>query len=142
MSPLLWLALAAMLVAAELFSGSLYLLMLSLGAVAGAGLSALGAAWSAQALCAALVAALAVIGLTRWRRTNRKTVADETQQLDIGHSLHVEHWQIEPGTKPSARARFRGAEWDVELEGTDIAPQPGSYRITALKGNRLIVRAP
>ncbi len=135
-STLWWLA-AGVLVAAELASGTFYLLMLALGCVAGAlaAHAALGA--TAQMLVAAAVGAGATLAWHVKRRQMPASAPAESNRdvnLDIGQHLHVAHW----ATDGSARASYRGASWAVRHAGSG-APQAGEQVIVALNGNELRV---
>ena len=141
---IMWLVAAGVLVALELFSGTFYLLMMALGALAGALVAALRIDLPGQMLAAALVAVAATVLLRRRRRNGPAKVAaarDPNVNQDIGQPVQVPHWDGR-----TARVMYRGALWDVELEGAaegepapGMAPGPGTYRITEVRGSRLIV---
>jgi membrane protein implicated in regulation of membrane protease activity len=139
MSGVFWWLAAGVLIVAELFSGTFYLLMIALGMIAGGLAHFMGALPHVQMGAAAVVALVAVAVLRRSRFGNRRRRTDASHDaavnLDIGATLEVEHWR-----DGRARAMYRGAQWDVELAPgeTDTAR---FYRITALDGNRLIVAA-
>jgi membrane protein implicated in regulation of membrane protease activity len=137
--PILWWVLAGTLVALELVSGTFYLLMLALGAVAGALAAHAGLQPSLQIVCAALLGALATGGwhLRRARHPRSAPAASNRDVLlDIGQTLSVDAW----GTDGTARAQYRGATWSVRFDGTG-APAPGRFRIVAVHGNELTVAA-
>ena len=132
-----WLA-AAALVAAELATGTFYLLMLALGAVAAALAAQAGLASSGQLLAAALVGGGAVAGwhLRRSRQTPPADAASNPDvNLDIGGTVHVAHWHAD-GT---ARAQYRGAGWDVRYVGSG-PPSSGDFVIQAVDGNCLLLK--
>lgn len=135
-STLWWLA-VGVLVAAELSSGSFYLLMLALGCVVGALAAHAGLAASTQMV----LAALAGSGTTAaWyvRRSRMPPSAPATSNrdvnLDIGGTVFVPAWN-EDGT---ARATYRGAAWSLRFAGSGAA-QPGDHKIVAVEGSRLAV---
>ena len=136
---LFWWLWAGMLAAAELATGTFYLLMVALGGVAG-GLAEM-AGWSRaqQYLSAALVTLIALAVLTAFKRARRRAAppldaaADRDVNLDVGQSLLVDLWQ-----GAQARAQYRGAAWDVEL-APGASAAPGRYRIVAVRGSRLVV---
>jgi len=134
-----WLA-AGALVAAELATGTFYLLMLAVGAAAGAVAAHAGLATTAQLASAALVGGGAVAA---WhlRRSRQPATAPEATNpdahLDIGATVHVPHWRAD-GT---ARVNYRGAAWDVRHVGTGL-PAPGDHVIRAIDGNRLLIERP
>lgn len=137
-STLWWLA-TGILVAAELLSGTFYLLMLALGVAAGALATHAGLPASGQIASAALVSALAVLVWYRLRRRVRATSsanANRDVNLDIGETVHVKHWDAD-GT---ARVKYRGASWAAASLGPQEAPSPGNYRIVEVRGNRLLLK--
>ncbi len=137
--PILWWVLAGTLVALELVTGTFYLLMLALGAAAGALAAHAGLAASVQVVSAALLGALATGGwhLRRARHPrSAPAAANPDVLLDIGQTLSVDAWAAD-GT---ARAQYRGAAWSVRFQGSGT-PGPGRFRIVAVHGNELTVAA-
>jgi membrane protein implicated in regulation of membrane protease activity len=131
-----WLA-AGTLVAAELFAGSFYMLMLALGCVAGALAAHLGAGYSTQVFTAALVGAgTTAVWHYRRARSPRSAPVESNRDanLDIGQTLQVPAWEGD-GT---ARVSYRGSGWSVQYRGAGT-PAPGEHVIVAVQGNRLIV---
>jgi membrane protein implicated in regulation of membrane protease activity len=132
-----WWVAAGALVAAELFVGSFYLLMLALGCVAGALAAHLGAGYSMQILAAALVGA-GTTALWHYKRARSPRSApvesNRDANLDIGQTLRVGAWEGD-GT---ARVAYRGSAWNVQYRGSGT-PLPGEHVIVAVQGNRLIV---
>lgn len=133
----LWWTAAGILVAAELSSGTFYLLMLALGMVAGALAAHAGLSEPAQFIAAAIVGGGAVVV---WRAKRKRTpgpkpgAPNRDLNLDIGSRLHVEQWRPD-GT---ARVQYRGAAWDVRYQGPG-SPAAGDFTIRALDGNCLLV---
>jgi membrane protein implicated in regulation of membrane protease activity len=137
-TPALWWSLSAVLVLMELLTGTVYLLMVSIGFVAG-GVAAYFA-WnsSAQLLVAGLVSSAATLAWHARRAKGEHTApsADKNMQMDIGGVLEVRTWD-ENG---SARVMYRGAEWSVKSSATTTTPPPtGTHRIIEVRGNTLIV---
>lgn len=135
-STLWWIA-AGVLVAAELASGSFYLLMLAIGAAAAAIAGHAGLGFNAQLLVAALVGGGAVAA---WhlRRGSRPAAVPASRNrdvnLDIGETVHVPAWDAEA----NAQVQYRGATWSAHFAGPGM-PRPGAHTIRAIEGNRLIV---
>lgn len=124
--------------ALELLTGTFYLLVLALGCVAGGLAGWAGLGLSAQIVIGAVVAVLGWAVLARWHRGRHRGIDEaRSMQLDIGESVEVTHW----GTDGHGHARYRGARWDVVLDGPvgSPAPRPGRYVIRRLDGNRLVV---
>jgi membrane protein implicated in regulation of membrane protease activity len=128
-----WLALAAALTILEIFSGTFYLLMIALGALAGAAIAWFSAGAAAQLVLAGLVGSIATLLLHRGRRNRPRPDRNPDLNLDIGQTVQVAQWQA-----GVARVSYRGALWDVELlSGADA--RPGLFVIREVRGNRLIV---
>ncbi|MBL0919333.1 MAG: NfeD family protein [Hydrogenophaga sp.] len=132
-----WWLLAGALVALELITGTFYLLMLALGAAAGAIAAHLGLPLTGQIVVAALLGAAAVAG---WYLKSRRREGDPSVRslrsvnLDVGEVIHIDQWNAD-GT---ASVKYRGASWTV-IQRPGNAPTPGAYRVTELVGNRLLV---
>jgi len=132
-----WWVVAGVLVVAELATGTFYLLMLALGAAAGAVAAQVGVGLNAQLLAAALVGggAVALWHLLRPRQAAGLPAAENRDvNLDIGEELQVSAWQPDG----SASVAYRGAQWAVRHAGNG-APQPGRHVIRRVEGNRLYV---
>ncbi len=135
-----WWFAGAGLVAAELASGTFYLLMLGLGAAAAALAAHAGLGLTGQLLVAALVGggAVAAWHLLQMRRRSRQAPAaasaNRDLNLDIGSSVHVAHWRADG----SARVNHRGAGWDARFAGSGT-PAAGDFTIRAVDGNCLLL---
>ncbi|HOL38422.1 MAG TPA: NfeD family protein [Rubrivivax sp.] len=132
-----WIA-GGVLVAAELASGTFYLLMLAVGCVAGALAGHLGLSETAQVAAAAVVGggATALWHFKRYRNPRSAPAeANRDVNIDIGQVVRVDDWQ-DDGT---ARVNYRGASWTVRHAG-DAPPQPGDHVIVAVHGSVLSVR--
>jgi membrane protein implicated in regulation of membrane protease activity len=127
---------AGALVAAELATGTFYLLMIALGMAAGAMAAHLGAGTTAQIIVAALVAGGST-ALWHWRRMRAPRSApfqsNRDVNLDVGERVRVDAWNADR----TARVSYRGAGWTAVYAG-EGAPAPGEYAIAAVEGNRLV----
>jgi membrane protein implicated in regulation of membrane protease activity len=131
-----WLVGAGILVIAELFTGTFYLLMIAIGLAVGGIAALLGASGPVQTLVAAAtgLVATSLLHRSRFGRPSRQSASrDQNVNLDIGARVAVSAWQ-----DGRARVMYRGALWDVEL-GPGALPEAGDYRIVEVQGNRLIV---
>ncbi len=140
-STLWWIA-AGLLIALELLTGTIYLLMLASALAAGAIAAHLGLDWPWQISCAAIVGFASIAigrGIRQARQSSLPAAANPELQLDIGAHIHVPEWQAD-GT---ARIPYRGSLWTVALATPDSQglPPAGHYRISAVQGNRLLVEA-
>lgn len=135
----LWWLLTATLVALELATGTFYLLMLALGAAAGAVSAHAGAGSAMQIVFGGAVAAAAVVIWSRVQGRISEKPQDAQQNrdvnLDIGERVTISAWSADKTSK----AVYRGSEWLVRYGGEDT-PGTGEFRIVALEGNRLIVK--
>lgn len=135
---MIWFALAGALVVLEMLSGTFYLLMIAIGlAIGGAGALA-GLDATLQFLLAAVTGVIATFALYRRRAGRGATAPSERNpdiNLDIGQTLSVGAWNSDGKT---ARADYRGAEWDIELEPGAQAV-PGKFVIREVRGSRLVV---
>jgi membrane protein implicated in regulation of membrane protease activity len=138
-APTLWWLAAGGLVAAELFAGSFYMLMLALGCAAGALAAHAGLGASVQTFTAAVVGA-GTTAVWHYRRARAPRSApvesNRDANLDIGQSVQVPHWEADG----SARVSYRGSAWNVAFQGPG-QPAPGEHVVVAVQGNRLIVAA-
>ncbi len=137
-SSTLWWLLAGALVAAELATGTFYLLMVALGAAAGALAAHAGVGATAQVVAAAVCAAGATAAWHFKRARSPKSAPAETNRdvnLDIGQRLLVPEWQPDG----SARVSYRGAMWSVRFEGAG-PPAAGEHIIVAVRGNEFGVQ--
>ncbi|MDO8276969.1 MAG: NfeD family protein [Burkholderiaceae bacterium] len=134
---MVWWLVAGILVAAELATGTFYLLMVAVGCVAGALAAHAGMSGTGQVVTAALLGAACTAGWHFKRaRSPRSAPAERNSDvnIDIGQTLHVEAWAAD-GT---ARVPYRGAAWSVQFEGPGT-PAPGMHVIVAVQGSQLRV---
>ncbi len=130
-----WLA-VVVLVIAEMFSGTFYLIAVAFG-LAAAGLAAyLGVAWIAQAAIAAVLCTIGVGWIYFWRKRQPNLHGQTNLAYDIGQTVHIVHWSDER----HARVSYRGAEWDAELAGKAQADAARKvWRIKDIVGSCLII---
>lgn len=131
-----WIA-AGLLVAAELASGTFYLLMLAVGACAGALATHLGLGETTQMVMAAIVGGTAVIALNRRRSRGSKAApaaSNPDMNLDIGQSVQVDAWSADG----LAQVQYRGAAWQARFIGSAPA-RSGRHVIRAVEGSCLLL---
>jgi membrane protein implicated in regulation of membrane protease activity len=132
-----WWVACGVLVAAELATGTFYLLMLALGCAAAALAAHLGAGATVQMVVAALVGGGATAAWHLNRRNHPKAEPAERNRdvnLDIGESVQVTQWNSDGST----RVQYRGAAWSARLAERGTA-EPGPHTIVAVHGNELRV---
>lgn len=128
-----WWLITGALVAAELMTGTFYLLMLAIGTVAAALAAHMGTGLTPQLVTAAVVGGLAVV-LWRQKNLRREAQVPTELHLDIGETVQVEAWDAQ-GT---AQVKHRGANWTA-ICPSGHTPSPGTHRIQAIQGSRLVL---
>ena len=129
----IWWIVTGALVALELATGTFYLLMLAVGAAAGALAALTGASLATQLTVAAVVGGVGAYLGHRWNLRHPRSAAT-IDTLDVGETVQVGQWAPD-GT---AQVRYRGAPWTAVLRPG--APQrAGSHRVTELIGSRLVL---
>ena len=132
-----WWVVAGVTVAAELMTGTFYLLMLALGLVGAALASVAGASVPTQIAIAALVGGGAVV-IWRWIQLRGQhpppAQANPDVNMDVGQIVRIDHWQPDG----SANVHYRGAQWTaIHREG--VPPTVGEHRVAEVIGSRLLV---
>ena len=133
----LWFVLAFGLLIAELLTGTFYLLMVSLGFVAGGVAAWLGATVVLQLVIGAAIgiAATLILRRTSWgmKRLQGDAAGNPDVLLDIGQVVQVTEWQ--DGT---AKVHYRGCQWDATIEPGAVE-SAGAQVIKAIRGSTLIL---
>jgi membrane protein implicated in regulation of membrane protease activity len=131
-----WFVVGFVLLIAELLTGTFYLLVLAIAAGVG-GLVALGGgSLPLQLVVAAAIGLAGSLWLRRSRAGRTSPAAEALQNLDLGQTVRVDHWSA----GRTARATYRGAQWDVELAAGE-EPLAGDFVIREIHGSRLVVSA-
>ena len=129
-----WWLLALLLLIAEMFSATYYLLAVALGFSAAGAVGYLGGAFSSQMWVAVLLCLASVAVVYSWKRRHQ-TLASNLN-YDLGQEVEVVNWR----DARHARVQYRGAEWDARiLDSVACAPTKTIWRITALQGSLLII---
>jgi membrane protein implicated in regulation of membrane protease activity len=128
----MWWIVAALLIGAELVTGTFYLLALGVAAALGGAAALLGAGEPIQFAVAGLLGVALTILAHRWRLAH--AAPPPQPPLDVGQAVRVERWNPD-GT---ARVAYRGSDWDAELAAPDIARAETMY-IVATRANVLVL---
>lgn len=129
----MWWIAGAALIAAELVSGTFYLLVIGLSLAVGGVAAWFGAAVPVQWLVAAALGLVGTMLLQRWKRG---LVASTPPQkgLDIGQMVQVQSW----GPAGTARVAYRGSTWDAEVATLDT-PHTKTMYIAGMRGSVLLL---
>jgi membrane protein implicated in regulation of membrane protease activity len=133
----LWWLMTGAAVAAELMTGTFYLLMLAIGLAAGALAAHTGASVAVQFLVAAAIGGGAVVACYLFRKQSpgaQPAASNRDVNLDVGEVVQVDAWNPD-GT---AQVRYRGTQWTVLLR-PGSTPVAGPYRVVEMVGSRLLV---
>lgn len=138
---IIWCVWAGVMVIGELLTGTFYLLMMATGLLAGSLAAWLELPLMGQCIVAATVGIVATYSLRRSKlgqRTQHASAQDPNINMDIGQSIDINAWQ-QQFDKSTARAKYRGALWDIELADGAVA-QKGTFIIVEVRGSHLIVK--
>ena len=134
---LIWIVLGFLLIIAELLTGTFYLLVMGIGAFAGAAIAWGGGSFFLQAFGACAVALLGT-GVVLYFTPKRAATASDNL-LDRGSPVELESW-VDASTG-LARVKHRGASWEARVVSAS-RPVPGSrLYITGSEGQVLQVSA-
>ena len=133
-----WWVAAGIAIAAELGTGTFYLLMIAFGLAAAAIAAHLGLPLPSQMVTGAIVGAGATAAW--WAYRHKYGVRDSASHqnrdvnLDIGERVHVAAWAVD-GT---AQVRYRGSGWTARL-APGAPAVPGEHVVSAVEGNWLVL---
>jgi membrane protein implicated in regulation of membrane protease activity len=137
---LVWTVAGFALVIAELVTGTFYLLVIGLGAFAGAIAAWMGLNLVLQASVGSVIAIGGAFAVHTWHSRQRAGDPKNSNLLDRGQAVVLEGWANE--TARIARVKYRGTTWDARLARPDDRPVPGTtLYIEAQEGNTLVVGA-
>jgi membrane protein implicated in regulation of membrane protease activity len=120
------------LVIVELMTGTFYLLVLGVGALAAALSAWLGAPFLVQVAVAGVVASVGTWLVQKWHAAQHKD-GDQANALDVGQMVTVERWVSQP--EGLLRVRYRGTDWDARVKPGDVASA------AVVEGGRLYILA-
>jgi membrane protein implicated in regulation of membrane protease activity len=130
----IWWALAAVLVGAELFTGTFYLLAVGVAFALGGVAAVLGADTPSQLLIGGAFAVAGTLIAHQWRK--RHALPPPQPGLDVGQEVQVLNWH-DNGT---ARVNYRGTQWDAEI-ATPTANRAQTMYIVDMRGSTLVIAA-
>jgi membrane protein implicated in regulation of membrane protease activity len=117
-------------------TGTFYLLMLAIGAAAGAIAAHAQLSFTTQLITGSVVGGLAVI---LWRIYSLQKLKSHPEQvsaqhLDVGETVEVHEW-LSNGT---AQVKHRGANWTAVC-ASGVPQVQGVYQIQDIQGNTLVL---
>ncbi len=128
----IWWILAAVLIGAELLTGTFYLLAVGLAFVLGGVAAWLGGSPPVQLLIGGISTVAGTVAAHQWRRLH--AVPTPQVGLDVGQEVDVVTWH-DNGT---ARVQYRGTQWDAEIAAPGAARAKIMY-IVATRGSTLVI---
>lgn len=128
----MWWIASAVLVGAELVTGTFYLLAVGIAVALGGVAAWLGASMPVQWAVAGVLGVALTIGAHRWRLS--RALPPPQQPLDVGQTVRVQSWNAD-GT---ARVAHRGSQWTAELATPDT-PRAETMVIVGMKGSTLVI---
>lgn len=129
---IIWFLLSLAMLAAEMATGTFYLLVLGIALGAGGVAALFDLPLPMQITICAVVGVIGTIILRRSKITQPESAKE--QNLDIGQPVRVMHIR-EDGT---LRVAYRGAEWDAEVASADT-PRDQPLFIQSMRGSTLIL---
>jgi len=128
----IWWVLAAVLIGAELFTGTFYLLAVGAAFILGGVAAWLGANPPTQLIIGGVFAVAGTIVAHQWRRLHAMPAPQPG--LDIGQEVEVLDWRDDG----KARVNYRGTQWDAEVAPPGIARARVMY-IVDTRGSTLVI---
>lgn len=129
----LWIAAGLVLLALEMLTGTLYLLVLAFAAFAGSIVAGMGGNWTLQAIVVAIIAILGSLLVTRFRKKG----GSPGSNLEKGQIVSV----VAILSAGRVRVKYRGAEWDAQLPVGHAEVKIGTdLQISSMVGNTLMVQ--
>ena len=133
----IWFIAGLVILIAELFTGTFYMLVIAVALAAGGVTAWLGAGFATQFVVAAVIGFIGALVLRKSRFGLSKPgdpATDASVNMDIGNHLTVDTWD----NAGHARVMYRGAMWDVVLEH-GAHRTTGSFVIKEVRGSTLVV---
>lgn len=128
----IWWIAAALLIGAELLTGTFYLLAVGLAVAIGGLVAWLGYPPTVQFTVAGVAGVVLTAAAHQWR--TKRAPATVQPSLDVGQSVLVLGWNAD-GT---ARVSYRGSQWTAAL-ATPTTPRAETMYIVATRGSVLVV---
>jgi membrane protein implicated in regulation of membrane protease activity len=136
MEPVLWIVLGVVLAVAEIFTTTLFLIMLAIGAFAAAGAASLGAPLGLQALVFALVSALTVVAVRPTIKRHLQSATDSHgQPFGVEAIAGSDALVLERVDANGGRVKIDGELWTARAyDGTQVFEPGERVRVIEVKG--------
>ena len=134
---LVWIIAGFALIIIELMSGTFYLVVLGIGAFAGAAAAWLGGTLFVQSATAGAIALIGTYLVYGWRERQKAAIGAKGIMLDLGQAVVFEAWTDQKAG--AARVKYRGASWDAVIEPRQDAQPSDVLYITGQNGQTLRV---
>jgi membrane protein implicated in regulation of membrane protease activity len=129
-----WFVAGIVLIVVELMTGTFYLLVLGVAALAAAAVAYVGAGFLGQVAVAGLIA---IAGILWIRARKRAPSTPAMAAFDIGQPVTLDSWVDRAGRL--ARVKYRDALWDAVVEGEFRGEAGEVFYIRSVAGNTLRV---
>lgn len=132
--PIVWIAAAVILIGVEMFTGTFYLLVMSISCAAGALAAWLGAPLTLQIALAVLMAVAGAMLVWRRHKKHRAQEQPQDYNMEIGRTVV---WQ---SSYPDGtwQVRYRGTQWQASPCHQGVDPQK-TLVIVETQGNILLL---
>jgi membrane protein implicated in regulation of membrane protease activity len=130
----LWWIAAAVLVGAELVTGTFYLLAIGIAAAVGGVAAWFGAMLPMQFVIAGAVGVVLTTAAHRWRTRYPSAMPQPQNSLDVGQAVHVQSWNADG----SARFTPLGTYWYGKLSSPET-PLAETLYIVGTRGSTLVL---
>lgn len=136
----LWLVAGAALAVAEVFTGTLVLIMLAVGALAAAGVGALGGGLVAESIAFAVVSALGLVAARPAIKRHLDRTAIEAQPMGVAALEGSQCLVLERVDASQGVVKVDGETWRARsYDGTQVFEPGEQVRIIEIKGATALV---
>jgi membrane protein implicated in regulation of membrane protease activity len=136
-----WVGVALACGAIEVATVDFIFLMLAGGALGGAVAAALGADFPAQAVVAAVVSCLLLVGVRPWVK-RRFTAKPDRAKMGVAGNVGRAAYVLDTVTATDGRVKLGGETWSARTSGEDAIGPGEEVRIIAIDGATAVVARP
>jgi membrane protein implicated in regulation of membrane protease activity len=136
-----WVGVALALGAIEAATVDFVFLMLAGGAIGGAVASALGASFPVQAVVAAVVSCLLLVGVRPWAK-RRFTARSDRALMGVAGNVGRAAYVLDTVTATDGRVKLGGETWSARTSAEDAIGPGEEVRVVAIDGATAVVARP